>query len=312
MPEIVVTNGSAVSLSKLKPVSIEEFEKTCVDRCSSGKRLSALLVLPAPKERTFLLAAVIADDPAHSLSLISTALVEGGSYPSLTGRIPQAQAFEREIYEDHGLKPEGHPWLKPLRRHSGSNGSSHPFFPVSGESVHEVAVGPVHAGIIEPGHFRFQCHGEEIFHLEIQLGYQHRGAEKLLLSSLPARRAVIAESIAGDTVIGHGTAYCMAVESLSDTVVPKRGNAIRAIALELERVSNHVGDLGALCNDVGFLPGAAYFGRLRGEFLNVLMEMSGNRYGRGLLVPGGVRFDIDDAMGTRIIQRLQKAETDLT
>jgi hypothetical protein len=289
-------NGSIVSLADLKPVPPQEFEKLCVEQCVSGKRLSGLMVLPPLEENTFLLTAIISDDAVHSLSLITSSVAPGASYPSLTNRIPEAQAFERELYEEYGIKPDGHPWSKPLRRHQDLEGSSsmHPFFSVSGESVHEVAVGPVHAGIIEPGHFRFQCHGEEVIHLEIQLGYQHRGAEKLLLRSPPARRLVISESVAGDTVIGHGLAYCMGIESLSGVEIPSRGNTVRAIALELERISNHVGDLGALCSDVGFLPGSAYLGRLRGEFLNLLMEISGNRYGRGLLVPGGVRFDIDD------------------
>jgi Ni,Fe-hydrogenase III large subunit len=122
---------------------------------------------------------------------------------------------------------------------------------------------------------------------------------------------VVAESIAGDTAIGHGWAYCMAVESLCGTAPPPRAEAIRAVALELERLSNHVGDLGALCNDIGYLPGSAYFGRLRGEFLNLLMEISGNRFGRGLLIPGGVRFDLTDAMRGDAIKRLARAEKDL-
>jgi Ni,Fe-hydrogenase III large subunit len=174
--------------------------------------------------------------------------------------------------------------------------------------VHEVAVGPIHVGIIEPGHFRFQCHGEEVLHLEIQLGYQLRGAEPLLLHPNLSRRLVVAESIAGDTSVGHVLAYCTALEALSSAKVPLRAQAIRGIALELERLSNHVGDLGALCNDVGYLPGSAYFGRMRGDFLNLLTELSGNRLGRSLVIPGGVRFDVGPALLTaldRVEQQLQ-------
>jgi Ni,Fe-hydrogenase III large subunit len=139
----------------------------------------------------------------------------------------------------------------------------------------------VHAGIIEPGHFRFQCAGEEVIHLEIRLGYQHRGVEALLASSGPARRAALAESIAGDMALAHAIAHAEAMEGLSGCEAPPRAQAIRAVALELERLANHAGDLGALCGDVGYLPGASWLGRLRGEFLNLLLEVSGNRFGRG-------------------------------
>jgi Ni,Fe-hydrogenase III large subunit len=121
---------------------------------------------------------------------------------------------------------------------------------------------------------------------------------------------VVVESIAGDSVITHALTYCRAIERLADVRVSARALTLRSIALELERCSNHVGDLGALANDVGYLPGAAWFGRLRGEFLNMLMDLSGNRYGRGLLRPGGVRFDIGPQMAADFVVRLKKAERD--
>jgi Ni,Fe-hydrogenase III large subunit len=250
--------------------------------------------------------------------LVAVPLPETRSYPALTTDLPQAQAFERELFEEHAIQPEGHPWLKPLRQHRARAPQGegvappHPFLRVEGPSIHEVAVGPVHAGIIEPGHFRFQCHGEIVRSLEIQLGYQHRGAESLLLRSSAARRLVVAESIAGDTSVGHALAYSKAIEALGSTDVPLYAQAIRGIALELERVANHVGDLGALCNDVGYLPGAAWFGRLRGEFLNLLMELSGNRFGRSLLKPGGVRFGLGVEKRKEFLERLARAEQDLT
>jgi Ni,Fe-hydrogenase III large subunit len=182
---------------------------------------------------------------------------------------------------------------------------------VGGEEVHEVAVGPVHAGIIEPGHFRFQCHGEEILSLEIQLGYQHRGIERMMEEASASMTVLLAESVAGDAVIGHVTAYCNIMESLSGCEISPRAEAIRAMALEMERLSNHVGDLGALSADIGFLPPAAYFGRLRGEFLNLLMELSGNRYGRSLCRPGGVLFDLDQDMIKDFRKRLVAARKDL-
>jgi len=251
--------------------------------------------------------------------LLRTQVPDSRSYPALSTELPQAQAFERELFEDQGIHPVGHPWLKPLRRHAdlearseyGGAGAPHSFFRVEGPGIHEVAVGPVHAGIIEPGHFRFQCRGETVIHLEIQLGYQHRGAEALLQRSSPGRRLVVAESIAGDTSVGHALAHSMVIEALAHTEVPLYAQAVRGIALELERLSNHVGDLGGLCNDIGYLPGASWFGRLRGEFLNLLMELSGNRLGRGLVIPGGIRFGLSAEQRKDFLARLARAERDL-
>jgi Ni,Fe-hydrogenase III large subunit len=151
-----------------------------------------------------------------------------------------------------------------------------------------------------------------VLSLEIQLGYQHRGARRLLESAPPARRLVVAESIAGDTAVGHGLAYSMVIEGLMGTAVALRADALRAVALELERLANHAGDLAGLCADVAYLPGASWFGRIRGEFLNLLLELSGNRYGRGLVRPGGVAFDLTAPMRDTFVQRLERAARDLT
>jgi Ni,Fe-hydrogenase III large subunit len=157
-----------------------------------------------------------------------------------------------------------------------------------------VAVGPVHAGVIEPGHFRFNCIGERVLHLEIQLGYQHRGFEKLILNAAPKRYPILAEGIAGDTAIGHGLCMAQAFEGLAGKKTDPGARVIRTIALELERIANHVGDLGALSGDVAFLPPANYCGRMRGDFLNMSLWICGNRFGKGLLRPGGVCFPITD------------------
>ena len=294
----------------------DAWHERVISDARAGGRLVGLWAWPASNGGIDVVA-VLAFDNAGRLSLWRASAPAGTPFPSLTPLLPAAQAFERQLFESFGVPFTGHPWLKPLLRHAdleaASDGATngYPFFRGDGPGIHEVAVGPVHAGIIEPGHFRFQCAGETVLHLEIQLGYQHRGAEALMCTATPARRLVVAESIAGDTAIGHATAYCDAVEALAGTEVPPRGQALRAIALELERIANHVGDLGARCSDIGYLPGASYLGRLRGEFLNLLLELSGNRFGRGLLVPGGVRFDLDGHLRAECARRLAGAQRDV-
>ena len=307
-------NNLAVRRAEVPAAAPEEFRSLCVEACSEGARVAALCVLPAAgsaASREIL--AVLAADQDGEIGLLRMPVPADDRFPSLSAELPQAQAFEREIFEEHGILPEGHPWLKPLRRHADLEGgeSRHAFFRVEGPGVHEVAVGPVHAGIIEPGHFRFQCHGEKVLHLEIQLGYQHRGAENLLLESAPERCLLIAESVAGDTSVGHALAHCSALEALAQLEPPLTGQALRGIALEFERVANHAGDLGALCNDIGHLPGASWFGRLRGEFLNLLVELSGSRFGRGLVRPGGVRLGLEASVRQDFLSRLAAARRDL-
>jgi Ni,Fe-hydrogenase III large subunit len=307
-------NGAAVRRADVPELAAGTFRALCIEAASAGGRLAALFSPDAEGVREIV--AVIADDARGAIGLVRAPVPAGGGYPALSTSLPQAQAFEREIFEEHGIRPEGHPWLKPLRRHAdlepdAAAGPAHPFFRVEGEGVHEVAVGPVHAGIIEPGHFRFQCHGESVLHLEIQLGYQRRGAEALLRTASLPRRMAVAESIAGDTAVGHALACAAAAEALAGAEPPLYAQAVRGIALELERLANHVGDLGALCNDVGYQPGAAEFGRLRGEFLNLLLELSGNRFGRGLVRPGGVRFGLSAAQRRDFADRISAADRDL-
>ena len=311
--------GEPVSLCDIPDLSITEFRFAILSVVNNGSTLAALFGMPGATDRGVRLIAVLAD-PATSSVTILRAEVEA-RYPCLTLECPQAHWFEREIAEQWQVHPEGHPWLKPIRFHGpyragkSSSPASVPgktdFFAMAGEEVHEVAVGPVHAGIIEPGHFRFQCHGEHVFHLEISLGYQHRGVERSLVGGPGKRTIHLMETLCGDTSIGHSSAYCEAIEALSGTAVLARAQVLRGIALELERLANHTGDLGALAGDVGYLPTAAYCGRIRGDFLNLTAMLCGSRFGRGMIRPGGVGFDLQKDLAAEMKQRLEAALKDL-
>ena len=289
-----IENALPVPLSHIPVLSFDTFRKQVIASVDEGARLCSLFGMDRrasdkapPAVRLF---AILAHDAGKVLGAFSADV--GETFSSLTPACPQAHMFERELAERWGVHPEGHPRLRPVRSQRDlPRGSG--FFRVEGAGIHEVAVGPVHAGVIEPGHFRFQCHGEKVFHLEISLGYQHRGIERALLGGPHPLTLPQIETAAGDTTVGHTLAYCQAIEGLQGIKVPRRAKAIRAVGLELERMANHTGDLGALSGDVGYLPTAAYCGRIRGDFLNMSALICGSRLGRGLVKPGGVGFDID-------------------
>ncbi|WP_242393865.1 hydrogenase large subunit [Anaeromyxobacter oryzisoli] len=312
-------SGEAVRTADVPLLPLDGFQGIVADALTAGSRVVAYFGDAGP-DGAVRLTAVLADDGEHAVGLLST--VVDRAIPSLAAECPALQLFERELAEQYGVVPEGHPWPKPVRferpRRPGPDPwgragpletipGAYPFFEVEGEEVHEVAVGPVHAGIIEPGHFRFQCHGENVFHLEIVLGYQHRGVERLLEGGPDRRTVARIESVAGDTAVGNALAHARALEALGGVEAPPRAAALRAVALELERLANHVGDLGGIATDIGFLPTSSACGALRAQFLNALAELCGNRFGRGLVVPGGVRFDLPADAAARLAARLAAA-----
>lgn len=298
----VLRNGVGLPWGDVPEWRSDEFLATLGAELNDGGRMCALFGVP--HGAATVLVAVVAFD-ADSVLAVGRSAPFSDRYPALTPRHPQAHLFEREVWEQHALIPEGHPWLRPVRLDHGAGPAAGPYFEVKGGEVHEVAVGPVHAGIIEPGHFRFQCHGEEVIHLEIGLGFQHRGIEEAVVGGPHRSTMSQMETAAGDTSIGHATAYAIVLEALANTEASLRTQWLRAIALELERLANHTGDLAALANDVAYQPTSAACGRIRGDLLNLTAAVCGNRFGRGLVRPGNCRFDLESERALRMREALR-------
>lgn len=234
-------------------------------------------------------------------------------YPDLSAIFPAAVRMQRAAAELSGLRArdavDARAWLNhgawPVTHHPLQNNGqplqaltptelvNYPFVQVEGDGVHEIAVGPVHAGIIEPGHFRFSVVGEKVLRLEQRLGYTHKGIEQRMTQLDPLRAARLAGRVSGDSTVAYAWAYCMALESAAGMVIPERAAWLRALMLESERVANHLGDLGALGNDAAFAFGLAQFSRLREDWLRNHMDVFGHRLMMDCVVPGGVRADIN-------------------
>lgn len=308
-----ISNGQKLARNKIPHLSFEDFRKETVRLAEQGGKVVQFFAYP--DEGRMKLLSVLRTD-----TLLVCGCDAPDAYPSISAEYEPFHLFERELAEQYGIRPEGHPWLKMVRYHQNYTDKPDVFgndytqdipgrynyYQVDGEEIHEVAVGPVHAGVIEPGHFRFNCIGERVLHLEIQLGYQHRGVENLFKNAVAKRLPILAEGIAGDTAIGHSLCLAQAVEALNDLKVDEGARKIRVIAIELERLANHIGDLGALSGDVAFLPPMNYFGRLRGDFLNLSLLLCGNRFGKGLVRPGGVRFGIEEEIRKTLNERLDE------
>lgn len=244
--------------------------------------------------------------------VVASALVpaDDPAFPSLATRWYLASRFEREIHDLFGLVPAGHPDLRRLPLHQFwpadfhpllkdsvapaefvDDGTPFPFRRVEGEGLYEITVGPVHAGIIEPGHFRFSVEGETIVNLESRLYFLHKGIEKLFETMVPARGVELAERVSGDSSVAHSMAFCQALESIAGVTIPPRAAWLRIVLLELERLYNHIADVGAICTDTGFAIANAHAMRLREDMLRLNARLTGSRLLRGALIPGGVARD---------------------
>ncbi|TAK60126.1 MAG: hydrogenase [Bacteroidetes bacterium] len=287
------------------------FRDSVLKGLSSGLRMIGMFPIDKTNPRKII--SILADSLTSSLSIVGGDFSKDKlEFESFANQFPQTNYFECELAENYGYVPNNHPWFRPVRnQHLILGDTPYQMYKLEGEEVHEVAVGPIHAGVIEPGHFRFQCHGELVYHLEIQLGYQHRGVESLMLNSTPNKRMMLSESIAGDTVIGHTYAHCSAIESLTNTQISLRAQVIRSIAEELERIAMHISGLGGVANDIGLAIVASSYGRLRTLVINSIAALCGSRFGRGLFVHGGVRFDFNDESIKQVISNLQTVNHDI-
>jgi Ni,Fe-hydrogenase III large subunit/Ni,Fe-hydrogenase III component G len=269
---------------------------------------------------------------AEGLAWLSLPIADAAqpSYPDIARAFPAAGRMQRACRDLLGLVAEDavdqRPWLRhgawpedyfPLRREHGGLESfaatpeSYPFVRVEGDGVHEIAVGPVHAGIIEPGHFRFAVVGERVLRLEQHLGYTHKGIEKLFESTAPLDGHRLAGRVSGDSTVAYAWAYCMALESIAACRISPRASWLRALLLERERVANHLGDLGALGNDAALGFGLAQFSRLKEDWLRLNRELFGHRFMMDRVVPGGVDVDLDAAGGEGIRRQCDAIEAEV-
>ncbi len=256
---------------------------------------------------------------------------EASNYPDLASLFPAAARMQRAGADLNGIGPEGasdrRPWLRhgtwpedhfPLEATGpapalapAGEAADYPFVSVAGDGVHEIAVGPVHAGIIEPGHFRFSVVGEKVLRLEQRLGYTHKGIEQRFAQLPPLQAHRLAGRVSGDSTVAYAWAYCMALESAAGCTIAPRAARLRALLLERERVANHLGDLGALGNDAALGFGLSQFSRLREHWQRLSRELLGHRLLMDLVVPGGVACDLAPDAALRMVRQCDEFESEV-
>ena len=271
-------------------VTAEEWSRCAADVAASGGRLLAMWSSACDCREVY--AAFLIDPGMLILELpvrpTGAPATERADYPGIEALFPCASRMQRAMFDISGVRssdPDRRPWL----RHPPEGAE---LVRVAGEGVHEIAVGPVHAGTIEPGHFRFSVVGEKVLRLEERLGYTHKGIERRFTELPLLQGHRLAARIAGDSAVAYAWAYCQALEGMADCVIPPRAAALRALFLELERIANHLGDVGALANDAGFAFGLTQFSRIKEELLRAVSQAFGQRYLLDAVVPGGTRVDV--------------------
>jgi Ni,Fe-hydrogenase III large subunit len=316
MHYLTIKNNQSVPVSDIPEVSYNAFLILNTGMVAETPGRHCVNYFGYPQGNKIKLVCCIAGDMDHIIYVSSCVVDNHSELASFTAKNLCFEKFEREIHENFGIQYPDHPWLKPVRySHDRFDKSktiaNYPFYSIDSEELHEVGVGPIHAGVIEPGHFRFICNGEQILHLEIQLGYQYRGIEKLFLEKKKLNQlATLAENIAGDTVAGHATAFSHVWESLCGFETPRDIDFARTIALELERIAIHTGDLSAVCTDIAYQLGSSVFGRLRTPIVNFMQEWCGNRLSKGLIRPCENKIPFTQALAGRLSEVLDIFEPD--
>lgn len=316
MNYIKADNNQPVKVSSVPVMSYDEFMSQNTSLLEGHPERHCAMYFGWRDNSMIRLVCCIADDYEHKLLLSSSLVKPGIPIISFSARNLNFEKFERELCENYGIMYSDHPWLKPVRypedrADRGKVMDNYPFYRIDSEELHEVGVGPVHAGIIEPGHFRFICSGEQILHLEIQLGYQHRGVEQLFLEKKKLlQKNILAESIAGDSVIEHASAFSYLWESLSGTAISEEVLFSRTLAQELERIAIHTGDLSAICTDVAYQLGSSVFGRLRTPVINFFQEWCGNRLAKGMIRTGYNPYPFTAELAARLEKMLDAFEPD--
>jgi Ni,Fe-hydrogenase III large subunit len=238
-------------------------------------------------------------DSRRGLRAIVSLRTAAGVYPSVARHHAPALRLERAMRDLHRTQPVGLPdprhWLDHGRWPGRQSEARYEFLPADGEGLHQVPVGPIHASIIEPGHFRFTCNGETVVRLEQRLGYVHKGIERLMIGKTPAEGAKIAARISGDSTVAHGLAFARAIEAALAVDAPQRAHWLRAAMAELERVANHLFDIGAICNDATFPLLLAELTVLREQVLRAAADCFGHRLMMDCVIPGGATVDLDGA-----------------
>lgn len=306
MNYLEINNNQTVSVNDIPNLNYIDFMDLNLQLLKDKLERHCVNYFGVKNDSQFTVYCCIADDIKHSIYISSSLLASNSTIPSLTAQNHNFEMFEREIHENFGITYTDHPWLKPYRySHNRFNKNetiaNYPFYKTESEELHEVGVGPIHAGIIEPGHFRFICNGEQILHLEIQFGYQNRGVEQLFLQKTKLlERATLAENIAGDTTVGHTTTFSNLWESLCEFTPDDSLQFSRTLALELERIAIHTGDLAGICADIAYQLGNSVFGRLRTPIVNFLQEWGGNRLAKGLIRPGKINYPFTAQLAQRL------------